>query len=308
LSYSALVPQWEQAGERFFRFLSLLRYATDSPLLNYGLVVGLPLLLAVDALQLTHISSRLPPRFPPSGDQHMGELRVRALNADRRAVGADFHLVGFGALFLSIHAVLSFQVWDRYLLGLVPLMALLLARVLTLPWRAGGMLTAKAIGTPDASAAPDGLRTGRWPRCLYVMGLIVLVVAATASPLQDAAASRLPIGGDHGAYDGIEQVVDFFKAVPADTTFYHRWLGAHWRFYLWNSPYDFRSWTSPADLAAQAVERPGARRYVVFPSWQSATEARLALESVGLGWREELRTLRRDGSISFIVYRIAEAH
>jgi hypothetical protein len=81
----------------------------------------------------------------------------------------------------------------------------------------------------------------------------------------------------------------------------------HWRFYLWGSPYDFRAWTSPTDLAEQAAERQGARRYVVFPSWRSATEARLALVDAGLIMREVHRSFRDDGSVSFTVYRIQEA-
>ena len=53
---------------------------------------------------------------------------------------------------------------------------------------------------------------------LILLGLAtVALLSATLGPLQDAAASRFPVGGDHGAHDGIEQVVDYFKAVPADT-------------------------------------------------------------------------------------------
>jgi hypothetical protein len=60
-------------------------------------------------------------------------------------------------------------------------------------------------------------------------------------------------------------------------------------------------------LARQASARPGARRYVVFPSWRSATEARLALADAGLVMRDVARAFRDDGSISFVVYRIEEA-
>jgi hypothetical protein len=132
------------------------------------------------------------------------------------------------------------------------------------------------------------------------------ILTFTLRPIQDAAASRLPIGGDHGAYQGIEQVVAYLRTVPANTTLYHRWLGWHWRFYLWGSPYDFRAWTSPADLAAQAAARPGAQRYIVFPSWVSSSEARLALAGAGLALREVQRAFRDDGSVSFVVYRIEE--
>jgi hypothetical protein len=211
---------------------------------------------------------------------------------DRPSAWADEVLLAFGLVFLASHCVVAFQVWDRYLLGLIPLLALLLARVLFLPWRL-------AMGTSRIFEAPERLRL---LHLLFIMSILVF----TLRPIQDAAASRFPIGGDHGAYQGIEQVVAYLRTVPADTTLYHRWLGWHWRFYLWGSPYDFRAWTSPADLAAQAAARPGARRYVVFPSWASSSEARLALAGAGLALREVQRAFRDDGSISFVVYRIEE--
>jgi hypothetical protein len=192
-------------------------------------------------------------------------------------------------------------VWDRYWLGMIPLLALLLARVLLLPWR---LVTAN-----DGPASPGNLMAKRWSperlRLLYLL-FVMSILSFTLRPIQDAAASRFPIGGDHGAYQGIEQVVAYLRTVPANTTLYHRWLGWHWRFYLWGSPYDFRAWTSPADLAAQAAARPGARRYIVFPSWASSSEARLALAGAGLALREVQRAFREDGSVSFVVYRIEE--
>jgi hypothetical protein len=60
-------------------------------------------------------------------------------------------------------------------------------------------------------------------------------------------------------------------------------------------------------LATQAAARPGTRRYIVFPSWRSATEARLALADVGLSMDEVVQVFRDDGSVSFIIYRIGEA-
>jgi hypothetical protein len=299
LSYSVLAPQLDHLWQRLAGYLDLLRYASGSPLLNWVLVAGLPLLMAVAVLHL-----KLTPASAPAASC---SIDVQPAGNGRQAAWADLVLVGFGALFMIGHALFAFQVWDRYLLGLIPLSALLLARILTLPWRFGHLAARGAAHrTHDANPQPGRAAVRRGAHCGGVVGLMVLVLATTAGPLQDAAASRLPVGGDHGAYDGIEQVVDYFRAVPADTTFYQRWLGAHWRFYLWGSPYDFRAWTSPDDLAAQAAARPGARRFTVFPSWHSATEARLHLEDHGLTMREAYRTLRRDGSVSFIVYRIEE--
>jgi 4-amino-4-deoxy-L-arabinose transferase-like glycosyltransferase len=306
LSYSALSLQPAMVWQRLWGFLNLLRHGTGSSLLNCLLVGGLPLLLLFDCVALfrpntAHDRGVSAGRQPAGRSTRLHGVAVAA----RTAAAADLILVAFTALFLIGHSLASFQVWDRYLLGLIPLLALLLARVLTLPRQLWYALHPLSVPRSEEESESGTMATPWQPRVLT--GLVMLVtLSTTAGPIRDAAGSRLPVGGDHGAYDGIEQVVDYFKAVPADTTIYHRWLGSHWRFYLWGSPYDMRRWTSPADLAAQAAARAGARRYVVFPSWRSSTEARLALEQAGLKLREVYRTLRRDGSVSFVVYRIQE--
>jgi len=273
ISYGGLPLSLWSAWEHLLSFGSLLQYGTGSNVLNTVLAIGLPLLLAVDSLTLLGRSRALSRTSNLSG-------------RGSRQAQADLIVVVFTSLFLVGHSLFAFAVWDRYLLGLIPWLALLLARVLTLPSR---LLRDSPLGG--------------------VLGLVFVLAMLTFTlrPIRDAAASRLPVGGDHGAYQGIEQVANYFQAVPADTTLYHRWLGWHWRFYLWGSPYDFPAWTSPADLARQASARPGARRYVVFPSWRSATEARLALADAGLVMRDVARAFRDDGSISFVVYRIEEA-
>jgi len=262
VSYGGLSLSPVMVWDRLLGFLELLQYGTGSTVLNGILLAGLPLLWIADGLEI---------REGPHS-------------------WADLVLPSFVLFFVAGHALVAFQVWDRYLLGLVPPLVLILARILTLPWRL--LKRSPIANSPTAN--------------LLCLLLVLGVLSFTFRPLRDAAASRFPIGGDHGAYQGIEQVAAYFQTVPADTTLYHRWLGWHWRFYLWGSPYDFRAWTSPDDLAAQAAARPGARRYVVFPSWHSPTETRLALSQAGLRLREVYRAFREDGSVSFIVYRIEE--
>jgi 4-amino-4-deoxy-L-arabinose transferase-like glycosyltransferase len=271
-SYGGLPLSLAAVQERLLGFVDLLRYGTGSPMLNTVLLAGLPLILMADIHFLLARS-----KFSP------GKLGKPDTQSQARA---DLILMAFIALFLAGHSLAGFVVWDRYLLGLIPWLALLLARVLTLPQRLIRL-----------SSAANLL-------CLL---FILCMLAFTLRPIRDASASRFPIGGDHGAYQGIEQVAGYFQTVPANTTLYHRWLGWHWRFYLWGSPYDSRAWTSPADLAAQAAARPHAERYIVFPSWHSSTEAQIALSEAGLTLREVQRAFRDDGSVSFIVYRIEEA-
>jgi hypothetical protein len=301
LSYGGLSLSWAAAWERVLGFLDLLRYSTGASTLNFALLVGLPLVLIADVALLSRhampglhrrltyrrsMASDLPDRSFADGQG--SELRLTLGRQGRSAYVAartDVLAFGFIALFLLGHSLIAFAVWDRYLLGLIPWLLLLLARVLTLPSRFWGRQPVLNILSS-----------------LFVLGML----AFTAGPVRDAAASRFPVGGDHGAYQGIEQVVNYLETVPSGTTLYHRWLGWHWRFYLWGSPYDFRNWTSAGDLAAQAAARPGTRRVVIFPSWRSSTEARLALADAGLTMREVQRSFRDDGSVSFVVYLIEE--
>ena len=272
VSYGGLSPSLAKAWDHLLGYISLLRYGTGSPVLNLVLLIGLPLLLVADGIAWRRGAK--------------SNANIESTVELRNQARFDLVLVLFVVLFLAGHSMVAFEVWDRYLLGLVPLLALLLARVLTLPWRL--------------------FRDTRFANLLS-LAFVLLMLALTVRPIRDAATSRLPIGGDHGAYQGIKHVASYFQAVPADTTLYHRWLGWHWRFYLWDSPFDLPAWTSPADLAAQAAARPGARRYIVFPSWRSPTEARLALADAGLAMHEVGRAFRDDGSVSFIVYRIEES-
>lgn len=248
--------------ERAGQWRSLLTYLTGSAWLDTLLVVGLPLLL------------------------------LFALFRHRRRSGwIDWVLMVFVGLFLLFHIVLDFRVWDRYLLGVVPCLLLLLARVLVLP---GDLLVRFWPGAGSGRVA-----------CGLLVGILLLVT--TVRPVQDAAAGRFPIGGDHGAYSGIDGLINYFRShVPGGAVVYHCWLGWHYSFYGFDFPYLFQWYTSPAELVRDALGRPGVPRYVAFPSWRSATQLRWELDRAGLTARPVYETYRHDGSRSFTLYMIEE--
>jgi hypothetical protein len=259
-------------SRRWMDFVRLLSYATGSPVLNGIFLIGLPLLLLAGVWEKQSRENGREKDIP---------------------VAADLIFFFFSLLFLLGHALLSFQVWDRYLLGLIPLLALLLARVLLLPW-----LVLKRICLQDQPGWMQPARLG------LGLALAVLLALTLTRPVQDAVNGRYPLGSHSQALSGIEQIVAYLQGqVGANTTLYHRWLGTHWRFYLWGYPYDLQYWGSPKDLAARA--RPG--HLIAFPAWRSDTEARLALAQAGLALHELVRAYHPAGYPSIILYRVEAA-
>ncbi|MEW5961834.1 MAG: hypothetical protein AB1801_29285, partial [Chloroflexota bacterium] len=269
-NYGGLTTQTAGFAERWGRFLRLLQFGAASPVLNAIFLAGLPLLLVWDLWPLLIKTAARP-------------FRVTFTLT-------DWLLALFSLAFLAGHAWLSFQVWDRYLLGLIPLLALLLARIVLLPW--------SILKVIWLDRRPDLLP---WGKLLFGGAVLVLLALTLARPVQDAVNARYPLGSHSQALQGIEQIVAYLQGqVGANHTLYHRWLGPHWRFYLWNYPYDLQYWGSPPELAAQA--RPG--HLIAFPGWQSDTEARLALAGVGLGLAELSRAYNSAGTPSIILYQI----
>jgi hypothetical protein len=272
-----------QLVERLGDWAEILSYITASPFLNVLLLVGLPCLLLHDLA---------PPLSPPNwGGGRRGEP------ATFFAKHSDVVLSAFVILFLLGHWLLSFNIWDRYLLGLVPILVILLARII---WLASGAL---ASILPSFPGRGKGRVDSRNPMLLVVVLLAVML----AGPALTAAQSGYPIGGDHGAYDGIEAVADYFRDhVPAGSILYHHWLGWHYSFYMFDFPLVFRWYPSPEELTQDARQGDDAQRYIVFPSEKSTAGVKDALAESGLMLRRVHWTYRRDGSTSFTVYRIED--
>jgi 4-amino-4-deoxy-L-arabinose transferase-like glycosyltransferase len=261
VNYGGLAADAPAFSERWQGFINLLGYGTGSPALNVIFAAGLPILLIFN---LWH---------------------------PRKQNLTDWLLALFCLAFVLGHAWLSFQVWDRYLLGLIPLLALLFARILLLPWR--------VISHYSQHHWPQ-FQTGI--KLLMILLIAALILPSMQQPVQNAVNARYPLGSNSRALQGIEQITAFLGShYGANNTLYHHWLGAHWRFYLWGYPYDLQYWESPQKLAVRA--RPG--HLIAFPAWQSDTLARLALAEAGLQLDELTRSYSPDGHPAIILYKIS---
>jgi len=201
-----------------------------------------------------------------------------------RSLALDLVLLAFAICFLLLHWLATFQVWDRYLLGLVPIVALLGARAV--------------VGVGQA------IRSRSW-QWMYSAGVGMAVVASLVGPVSRATASELPLGGDHGAYDGIDRLVDYVQAnVPPGAVLYHHWLGYHYRFYLYGSPLRLHWYPDRADLIQDAVDYRREPRYIAFPSFRDGAPIQAALEDADIRLVPVYETRRRDGTVSFQLYRL----
>ena len=190
----------------------------------------------------------------------------------------DLFLISSSLVYFLLHWLWAFPVWDRYLLPLIPILSILLARILTL--------------------AASHLHS---PSFILHSSLFLLLLL----PAWNAAHSRYPVGGDHGAYDGIDRIVAFLRALPEGSVVYQHWLGWHYADYLFDGPVYVAYWPTPAWLARD-VQAFGTRepRYIAFPSWESSARVKQALAGVGYTLAPVLTTTRRDGTRSFTLYHI----
>ena len=202
----------------------------------------------------------------------LGYVAVRRGTRPVRLLAGWMVLVGCG------YAITSLASWDRYLLLLAPVAAVVVAH-----------------GWQHLAQSPRFRRA----QCLLLAALLVTGMRA--------AQAAYPVGGDHGAYDGIDAVSAYIMAtLPRGGIVYHHWLGWHYGFYLFAAPYDYRWWRDPEWLAEDAAQPDGIPRVVVFPAWAEATHlaALDALQARGVQPCLLVRVYGPDGQLRFYVYQL----
>jgi 4-amino-4-deoxy-L-arabinose transferase-like glycosyltransferase len=206
-----------------------------------------------------------------------------ARRVSSRATRIDLGLLAYALGFLALHWLLNFPVWDRYLLILVPILALLFGR---------------AIAHLASLARPQPV-----PRLR-----LLLVVALAVLPFSlIAARSGYPLGGDHGANDGIEQAAAYLKGLPSGTVVYEHGLAWLLGYYLGDGFAYLSYFDTPADLAADLRVFGGhSERYVIFPGRESPAAVIDAIRQVGYTLTPVFTTRNRFGETSFAVYRIVQ--
>jgi len=274
-SYGGLrLATWEELPTRLAGWAERGAYLLGPPWLTAGLVG-----LALVAVFARATPSPIFPQYRASARFERGERGERA----RAAV--DRLLAAFVLAFLALHAFLTFNIWDRYLLGLVPVLAWLVAR---------GVM--RLVGARLMTM-----------RNLAMAGLTALLLI----PAWQAARSQYPIGGDHGAYDGIDQIANRLRHMPWGTVLYDQALNWELGYYLFDGPIYLAWFRSPEHLAEdlRAFRDTPTPRLLIVPAWQPSQPLNDAVAAAGYRQAPFLTTFRRDGQPSFFVYRlIPEGH
>jgi hypothetical protein len=152
----------------------------------------------------------------------------------RRDTLIDVLLVVYLLAYFLLHWLVAFNTYDRYLLPVLPVALLLIARGIA--WMTYG-----------------GAR--------YVVSLLIIMIVIgflSIAPALDAVNRRVPVGGDQGKHAGINTLADDLNAKPLGTIIYDHWLG-------WELGYYMGAWSDkrrvyyprPAALAADARLQPG---------------------------------------------------
>ena len=123
-------------------------------------------------------------------------------------------LTAFCFGYFLIHWLLPIPVWERYLLPLMPLLALLAAR---LAHAGSNMIRERSNFSTFGGAA-------------FVIAMSVLFLGMPA--YLNARNSKLPIGGQIDADLGTSQLIDSIRDEPYGTVLYDRWASWNWRYHL----------------------------------------------------------------------------
>lgn len=183
-------------------------------------------------------------------------------------------LPAWGLAFVAFHLFTTLQPWDRYLLPLAPMLALLVA----------------------GAAARLPLRGPALP----VAALLLLLVLAP--PAVTAARGGYPVGADHGDLAGLDDLFARIESQDVPAILYHRTLGWQARFALAHAVeegrVELRWFPHAVYLADNAAKAPHKARYLIEPLAAPAPELPLQLATRGLVLAERAR------KGNFVLYEI----
>ncbi len=205
----------------------------------------------------------------------MGPIVWSIIRGSSRQRGIDAILLAYTVGYLAFHWLTAVPIWDRYLLPILPLIAILTAHGLVLgyDWLAG-WLARRGADRVWLRTAPS----------IAVLGLVLLAVWA-ALP---ARSGQLPLGGQPAADQGAAQTAALLAEAPYGTVLYDHFYSWHWRYQLFDSKVYVNWFADSVGLVddLNVFAQTDGERYLVLPPNQTAAPIVRAVTAAGYGLEE----------------------
>ena len=199
----------------------------------------------------------------------------------------DWLLVCFVLGYFLLHWFLAVPVWDRYLLPLVPILAVLVARSVGWFVEKFNAKTQRRKGFFFVS-----LRL-----CVNVLLVGILLVQGSVGRN-----GRFSIGSQVNAGQGAAVVAEWLDDAPYGTVLYDHWYSWQWNYHLFDKRVFVHWFPHPAALAEDlmAFGRDGNPRFIVVPDSEVALPVYRAVQSAGF----QLETVPLSQDSGMILFRI----
>ncbi len=205
-----------------------------------------------------------------------------------RATAVDLVLATYLLAYGLAHWLVAFNTYDRYLLPVLPVVLLLMAR-----------------GVEWMKDLTQRRKEAKTQRVLFLLRPLVfsslaLSLVALGSAALDASEGRIHVGGDLGEHTGIDALANYLNSRALGAIVYDHWLG-------WELGYYMGQWSdkrrvyypTPDALAADALLQPDpAPRYFPAPADQPVSPWLEALDIAGFTVRMVYETSQ------FVVYEL----
>lgn len=250
-------------------------------------------------------------------------LVIQATRKLDEQAAIDFVLIIFACGYMVLHWLLAVPVWDRYLLPLLPIVAILLARGLAVAYF--WLTQLRPVGdfkTPDIPPRESTsnfaqisevhlfknwgntikrLTLRSWEKVI-ALGFIFLILVLSLPGAAAAQGGAWPIGGQRGADQGAWQIGQFLENEPYGTVLYDHWFSWQWRYHLFDKKIYVSWFPYPEALIEDLhvfVDQPGTR-FLVLP----ATEEALPVLRVLNSDFELIKVFRTNVQPGMILYRV----
>lgn len=205
----------------------------------------------------------------------LGPVVWSAVVGGSRQRGIDAILLSYTLGYLAFHWLTAVPIWDRYLLPILPLLAILTARGLVVgcDWLAGWL----------AGRVPEHA----WTRAAPAVALLGLVLLAGWAALP-ARSGQLPLGGQPMADQGAAQTAALLAEAPYGTVLYDHFYSWHWRYQLFDAKV-YVNWFADAAVLVDDLNvfaESAGERYLVLPANQTAAPIVRTVIAAGYGLEE----------------------